>query len=155
MRFRNLKRHSKHQKHQKSQQEPVIKYAYTTDRIKAFITDMFMIYAPILYIITYLFLDGKEDFQSSQLAPFIGVSLYGLIYALLTSRFGQTPGKKAYLIKIVDITTQKNISFIRALFRFIVFLFSATIAIGLVLPFFRKDNRTLHDLLAKTVVIQV
>jgi len=154
MRFRNLKKHSKHQKHQKSQQEPVIKYAYTTDRIKAFITDMFMIYAPILYIITYLFLDGKEDFQSSQLAPFIGVSLYGLIYALLVSRFGQTPGKKAYLIKVVDITTQKNISFMRALFRFIVFLFSATIAIGLLLPFFRKDNKTLHDLLAKTVVIQ-
>jgi len=34
---------------------------------------MFMIYAPILYIITYLVLDGKEDFQASQLAPLVGV----------------------------------------------------------------------------------
>jgi len=152
MRFRDLKKQSNKQQQTKTPQE-TITYARCVDRIKAFITDMFMIYAPILYIITYLFLDGKEDFQASQIAPLIGVSIYGLIYAFLVSRFGQTPGKKAYIIKIVDVKTRENIGFFRAIIRFIAFLFTATTFLGLFLPFYRKDNRALHDLLCNTVVI--
>ncbi|SFV74576.1 FIG00712405: hypothetical protein [hydrothermal vent metagenome] len=151
MRFRKLKQQTKNK--QKLQSKPKIVYANTPDRIKAFITDMFMIYVPILYIITYVFLDGKDDFQSSQLAPFIAVSLYGIIYALFVSKTGQTPGKKAYEIKVVDIKTHQTISFFRALLRFIVFLFSATILLGLLVQFFRKDNRSLHDLVTNTVVV--
>jgi len=151
MRFRKLKQQSK----QKTTQEtkPKVHYATYTDRIKAFITDMFMIYAPILYIITYLFLGGKEEFQESQIAPLIGVTMYALIYAFLVSKFAQTPGKKAYTIKVVDYKTYKNLSFFRALLRFIAFLFSATIFIGLLVPFYRKDNRALHDLIVNSMVI--
>ncbi len=151
MRFREIKKQSQKNKKIKNTQ-PNIAYARYTDRIKAFITDMFMIYAPILYIITYVFLDGKEDFQASQMAPLIGVSIYGLIYAMLVAKFGQTPGKKAYTIKIVDYKTHKNIGFFRAIIRFIAFLFTATTLLGLFLPFYRKDNRALHDLLCNTVV---
>jgi uncharacterized RDD family membrane protein YckC len=153
MRFRNLKKQSQKQKQQSKTTKVILSYARYTDRIKAFITDMFMIYAPILYIITYLFLGGKEEFQSSDIAPFIGVSLYGVIYAFLVSRFGQTPGKKAYTIKVVDNKTQKNIGFFRAIIRFVAFLFTATTLLGLFLPFYRKDNRALHDLICNTVVI--
>jgi len=150
MRFRDIKKQSQ-KKHQTKVAQPRIEYARYTDRIKAFITDMFMIYAPILYIITYVFLDGKEDFQASQIAPLIGVSIYGLIYGILISKFGQTPGKKAYNIKIIDNTTHQNIGFFRAILRFIAFLFTATTLLGLFLPFYRKDNRALHDLLCNTV----
>ncbi len=152
MRFRDLKKQSTKNNHIK-ENKPSVEYARFTDRIKALITDLFMIYAPILYIITYVFLDGKDDFQASQLAPFIGVSIYGLIYAVLISKFGQTPGKKAYTIKVVDIKTYENIGFFRSLFRFIAFLFTATTLLGLFLPFYRKDNRALHDLLANTIEI--
>ena len=113
-----------------------------------------MIYAPILYIITYIFMGGKDDFQNSNLAPFIGVSLYALIYTVLVSKFGQTPGKKAYEIKIVDAKNGENLSFLRAFCRFIMFLFSASILIGLLVQFYRKDNRTLHDLICGSVVIE-
>ncbi len=152
MRFRDIKKQSQ-KKQQAKVAVPNVTYARYTDRIKAFITDMFMIYAPILYIITYLFLDGKEDFQASQIAPLIGVSIYGLIYAFLVSRFGQTPGKKAYIIKVVDVKTHENIGFFRAIIRFIAFLFTGTTFLGLFLPFYRKDNRALHDLVCNTVVI--
>ena len=153
MRFRKLKKQSQEKKLQQVEQKAQVKYARYVDRIKAFITDMFMIYAPILYIITYVFMGGKEDFQASQYAPLIGVTLYGFIYAILLSKLGQTPGKKAYTIKVVDVKTKEKISFIRALLRFIAFLFSATILLGLLVPFYRKDNRALHDLLCGTVVI--
>ena len=150
MRFRNIKKQKK-----QTTNEPKPKYTYAryVDRIKAFITDMFMIYAPILYFITYVVMGGKDEFQSSQLAPLIGVSLYALIYTVLISKFGQTPGKKAYNIKVVDDKTYENIGFFRAFMRFVAFLFSATILLGLITPFYRKDKKALHDILCSTVEI--
>lgn len=149
MRFRNIKKRQKQQSKQKIQ----IHYASYPDRIKAFITDLFMIYAPILYFITYVVMNGKDDFQSSQWAPFLGVTLYALIYAVLISKFGQTPGKKAYKIEVVDDKTLQHIGFFRAFCRFIAFLVSATIIIGLFFPFFRKDKKALHDIICSTIQV--
>jgi uncharacterized RDD family membrane protein YckC len=153
MRFRKLKKQSKQLDKIKKDLKQKYQYARYVDRIKALITDLFMIYAPILYTITYVIMNGKDDFQSSQLAPLAGVLLYGIIYALLLSRSAQTPGKKAYEMKVVDIKTGQNLSFFRAFYRFIAFLFSATILLGLFVPFYRKDNRALHDLIAGSVVV--
>jgi len=153
MRFRKLKKQSKTKQEHKTQETNGVCYATIPDRIKAFITDMFMIYVPILYVITYVVMGGKDEFQSSDLAPFVGVLLYGLIYTLLLWKFGQTPGKKAYTIKVVDAKTYKKITLAQAMLRFIGFLLSATILIGLIFPFYRKDKRSLHDLIANTAVI--
>ena len=116
---------------------------------------MFMIYIPVLYIITYAVLDGKDSFQESTIAQAVGVSIYGLIYAIFLLKTGQTPGKKAYTIKVVDAISGEKVSFMRAILRFIAFLFTATTFLGLLLPLVRKDNRTLHDLIANTVVINI
>jgi uncharacterized RDD family membrane protein YckC len=153
MRFRDLKKQQKKQQSQSQQEQ--LHYVSYPDKIKALITDMFMIYAPILYIITYLIMGGKDDFQSSQLAPFVGVSMYGLVYAILLAKFGQTPGKKAYVMKVVDAKTQEQIGFFRALCRFVAFLFSATILFGVLLPLFRKDKKALHDIICGTIEIYV
>ncbi|SFV55585.1 Putative integral membrane protein [hydrothermal vent metagenome] len=115
---------------------------------------MFMIYMPIMFFITYVILSGKDALQHSSLAPLIATSLYGIIYAIFLSKSGQTPGKKAYDIKVVDYKTQENLSFMIALCRFFAFLFSATIIIGLLVPFFRKDNKALHDLICGTIEIK-
>ena len=151
MRFRKLKKQTKLKK------EPKVKVIYASypDKIKALITDLFMIYAPILYVIAYVIMGGKDAFQSSQIAPLAGVLLYGLIYAVLVAKFGQTPGKKAYNIKVVDDKSFKNISFIRAFARFVAFLFSATIIIGLLFPLSRKDKKALHDIVCHTVEIEI
>ncbi|MDQ7042379.1 MAG: RDD family protein [Sulfurimonas sp.] len=153
MRFRKLKQKTKPTKQDNKRNKTVYKYASTPDRIKAFITDMFMIYIPILYFITYVVMDGRDEFVSSTLAPLLGVVLYGLIYTILLYKFGQTPGKKAYQIKVLDAITGKNITLFQALFRFISFLFSATFLLGLLVGLYRKDRRSLHDLMAGTVVV--
>jgi len=153
MRFRKLKKQTKNRQEKQEQEKSILHYATIPDKIKAFITDMFMIYIPILYIITYVIMGGKDAFQDSDLAPFFGVAFYGLIYAFLLSKFGQTPGAKAYTMKVVDAKTQANITFLQAVLRFIGFLLSATLLIGLIFPFYRKDKKTLHDLIAQTVVI--
>ena len=151
MRFRDLKKQRKKQQSQKK--EVSLHYVSYPDKIKALITDMFMIYAPILYIITYGVMGDKDAFQASQLAPLMGVTLYGVVYAILLAKFGQTPGKKAYTMKVVDEKTLEHIGFLRALCRFFAFLFSATILFGLLTPFFRKDKKALHDIICKTVEI--
>lgn len=114
-----------------------------------------MIYTPILYIITYVILNGKEAFQASAMAQFAGVMLYALIYAIFLAKSGQTPGKKAYGMKVVDSKRYEKLSFIRAFWRFIAFLFTATTLLGLLLPFYRKDKRALHDLISGSVEIEI
>lgn len=138
-----------------NQNEPKKRYTYSkySYRIKAIIVDLFMIYTPILYLITYVFLDGKEEFLASQYAPFLAVSIYAFLYAVLVSKFGHTPGKKAYNMEIVDAFTGEKISFFRALIRFIAFLFTASTLLGLFIPFYRKDKKALHDLICDTLVV--
>ncbi len=150
MRFRDIKK-NKHKKLHKSQERYT--YAKTTDRIKAFITDMFMIYIPILYLITYVFMGGKDAFQESNIAPFLGVMLYGIIYSIFLSRTGQTPGKKAYGIKVVDQKSGNNLSFLKAYLRFIVFLFSSFTLLGLLVIYYNKDKKSLHDIVCGSVVV--
>jgi uncharacterized RDD family membrane protein YckC len=150
MRFRNIKKNTKHTE---AKTRPRYIYATYPQRVKAFITDLFMIYAPILYIIAYVVMSGKDDFQSSQAAPLMGVTLYGVIYAVLIGKFGQTPGKKAYEIKVVDDKSGEYIGFFRALWRFFLFLFTATTMLGLFLPLYRRDKKALHDLICGTFVV--
>jgi uncharacterized RDD family membrane protein YckC len=151
MRFRDLKKQSSKNNQTNNLKQP-IKSAYYIYRIKALIVDLFMIYMPIMYIMTYGFLDGKDDLAASTLAPLIATLVYGFIYSIFLSKTGQTPGKKAYDIQVVDAKTHQNIVIFRAFFRFITFLFTVTTVLGLFLPFIRKDKRTLHDILAGTIV---
>ena len=150
MRFREIRKN----KNKKSlNDKPKVLYAKTTDRIKAFITDMFMIYVPILYIITYVFMDGKDDFLASDMAPLIAVSIYGVIYSALLSKLGQTPGKKAYEIKVVDAKTGNNLSFVKSFIRYVMFLFSSFTLLGLIVVLYRKDKKSLHDLVCGSIVM--
>lgn len=151
MRFRNIK---KQIKKQEIKQAKYI-YARFSDRVKSFITDMFMIYMPIMYFITYVVLGGKDELQGSETALFTAVSLYGVIYGILLTKLGQTPGKKAYDLKVVDDKTGNFIGFFRATCRFIMFLITMTTVLGAFLPFYRKDKKALHDLVCKTIVVKV
>ena len=83
-------------------------------RIKAFITDMFMIMMPIMYITTYLILDGKDSFQGSEMARWITMGLYGLIVIIFWVKKGQTPGFKAYDIILVNDKDKQTLSLVTA-----------------------------------------
>ena len=98
---------------------------------------------------------NSGSIQNTGRLQFVGVFLYGVIYAIFLSFTGQTPGKRAYKLKVVDLKTQKKLSFFRAFWRFVAFLFTATTFLGLLLPFYRKDKRALHDLLSSSVEIEV
>ncbi len=124
-------------------------------RIKAFITDMFMIMMPIMYITTYLIIDGAESFKGSENARWITMIVYGLITVIFWVRKGQTPGFKAYDLRLIDDNTKRPISFGLAVARYMLFIISAITIVGALLPFFRKDKKTLQDILMQTSVVRI
>lgn len=122
-------------------------------RFKAFVTDLFMIYTPLLYIMTYLVLGSAQSFRENQGAIFICIALYGLISSAFFSAKGQTPGYK-YVGLFLQTRDGKNVSFFLALIRFFIWLFSMSLVIGLLFPFFHPQRLALHDLICKTKVLQ-
>ncbi len=149
-----MKRKHKRQKPNKAPQQTT-RHAYKAhymERIKAQIIDLFMIYTPILYSATYLFMQGKEAFLNSELAPAMSVALYGILSALFVSLWTQTPGNKAQEIAIVSRTGEK-IGFVRALVRFALFIVGALLLWGIFVPYLWREKTTLHDWLCRTIVI--
>lgn len=122
-------------------------------RLKAFITDMFMIMMPIMYITTYVIMDGKDDFQASDMAHWVTMAIYGAIIISFWVFKGQTPGFKAYSIILLDDKTGEKLGWIKATLRYVAFLVSAISIIGFLLPFFRQDKKTFQDLLMQTSVV--
>ncbi|WP_104722026.1 RDD family protein [Helicobacter mesocricetorum] len=121
-------------------------------RLKAQIVDIFMIYIPILYLLTYVVIGNAKDFRESIWGPLVGVLLYGVIVSLFLKFKSQTPGKKAYdLLLIRD--DGKKVTFFFAFVRFILFLISSSIIIGVLSPLWRKDKKTMYDLILKTSVV--
>ena len=123
-------------------------------RIKAFIVDMFMIMMPLAYATTYIFMNGKDDFQGSEEARWSLSIIYGLIIIIFWVAKAQTPGLKAYNLKLIDAKTKEKISLTKAILRYICFLFSAMSIVLVFLPFFRKDKKTFQDLISNTLVIK-
>jgi len=100
-------------------------------------------------------LDGKNDFQSNDLARW-GISIvFGVINIIFWHKSGQTPGYKAYDIKVVDSSNMQNISYYQGFNRYIVFIVSYSLLIGLFVPLFRKDKKSLHDLVSRSYVIKI
>lgn len=141
---------------EKSQNEnDGLHYASALDRIKAFITDMFMIMMPIMYITTYLVMDGKDSFQGSDNAHWITMAVYGVITVAFWVIKGQTPGFKAYSLKLIDDDTKQTLGVGSAISRYMMFLISAVTIVGAFLVFFRQDKKTMQDILMKTSVIKL
>jgi uncharacterized RDD family membrane protein YckC len=122
-------------------------------RVKSFIVDMFMIMMPIMYITTYFILDGKDEFQTSQIARTLTAFIFGIVIVLFWYLKAQTPGMRAYDLKVVDKNSNGKISIIQAVNRYFFFLLSAMTIFGVFVPFFRKDRQTLHDIVSSTIVI--
>ena len=154
-RWRDVKQNRINDNSVKKEKDIILNYAPLLQRLKAQITDTFLLYMPLLYLITYFILDGKEEFQDSSIAQSMAIIIYGTIYAIFLKFSGQTPGRKAYLVQVVDSTTGKTIGFFRALLRFIVFLFSTVTIFGIVIAYYREDKKTLQDLITNTAVVTI
>jgi len=123
-------------------------------RIKAFITDSFLITTPIFYVTIYLIMGSGDIFSQNKaygwiiimFTHFLAIMLFWLIK-------GQTPGLKAYEGKLVDNTSKGKVSPLQAFVRYVITLLSIVSFFGMFMPFLRKDKKTLQDLLSNTCII--
>jgi len=129
-------------------------YASVGLKIKAFLTDAFMLLMPIMYVVFYLVMDGREDFAEHKLLGWFYILLpLIIVQTLFMYKTGQTPGYRAYHITLIDEHTKKKPSLFIIIFRNLAAILSLFTFLGWALMFFRKDNKTLHDLLSATAVV--
>ena len=128
------------------------KIATRFDRFKAFVIDIFLIYVPILYI-SYFLLGSKEAFLQNQGVIFICSISFGILQAVFFALKAQSPGLKAYDLYIIDSRSGTKLNFLRLIYRYILFILSLGIVIGLFSTFFRKDGLMIHDLLSSSCIV--
>ena len=123
-------------------------------RLKAFLLDTFLITTPILYIVIYLIMGSGEEFSQNRAMGWgIIFFVHSMIILILWLKNGQTPGLKAYDIKLVDNFTKQRVSVIQVLVRYITTLFAVVSIFLLFTPFFNKDKKTFQDILSNTIII--
>lgn len=129
-------------------------YATAGMKVKAFLTDSFMLVMPIMYVVFYLVMDGREGFAAHKAMGWLYI-LIPLIIAQTIFMFktGQTPGYRAYNITLIDESSKEKPSLFSILFRNMAAVLSLLTFFGWLMMFFRKDSKTLHDLLSNTASI--
>ena len=96
---------------------------------------------------------GEEFAQNRSLGWGIIFFVHSMIILILWLKNGQTPGVKAYDIKLVDNLTKQRVSVIQVLVRYITTLFAVVSIFLLFTPFFNKDKKTFQDLFSNTAII--
>jgi uncharacterized RDD family membrane protein YckC len=137
---------------------PVVQAPYASygQRVGAYLIDIVII-GGIILLFVFLGL-GSES-----VAPFVFVGVFGLasiVYKpVMEGARGQTLGKMAVNIKVVRATDAGPIGYGEAFLRWIVGAVIGFIPFGtlvdLLWPLWDQYNQTLHDKVAKTIVVTV
>ncbi|PAF51922.1 hypothetical protein BKH43_01300 [Helicobacter sp. 13S00401-1] len=121
---------------------------------------MFLIAMPILYIATYVVLDGKDAFQASTLAHIICTLLFLIVEIIFFRLAGQTPGYKYTGIKLVPFKDSKDETGKYKkpkILQLVIFEIVYMIEMTLIFPLFyiklRKDKRFLREVLSGLTVV--
>ena len=96
---------------------------------------------------------GQEFAQNRSLGWGIIFAIHFIIIAIFWLKNGQTPGLRAYDIKLVDNITKQRVSVIQVLVRYATTLFAVISIFLLFIPFFNKDKKTFQDILSNTIII--
>lgn len=156
-RWRDTKQNRNTQENENStikEEKVQIESSSVSSRLRAFLTDTFLITTPIFYVVIYFIMGSGEAFSHDRIK---GWSIILIIHLLIIIFFwfvkNQTPGLKAYQLKVVDALSKGKISLIQSLIRYIATLFAVVSFFLIFLPFIRKDKKTFQDLVSNTIIV--
>ena len=142
-------------KEKKQTQQHERKYATAGEKVKAFLTDSFMLVMPIMYAVFYLVMGGREGFAEHKALGWLYILVpLVIVQTIFMVKTSQTPGYRAYDMEVIDESTGKRPSPFLILFRNLTAILSMATLFGWTLMFFRKDKKNLHDLLSNTAVVK-
>jgi len=139
------------------EKKPKVHYASIFERLKAFLTDTFMITTPIVYIVIYFIMGSREEFRAHMGQGWLFIIVpHALIVTLLWWLKGQTPGMKLYEMEVRRWNDPaKPINLFQALIRYLAMPISILSIVGLLIAFFREDRATFHDLISFSRIVKV
>jgi uncharacterized RDD family membrane protein YckC len=122
-------------------------------RVKAFITDMFMLLMPIMYLVFYIVMGSREEFAQDKMHGWFYIIIPNLILVVSFWYFKmQTPGMKAYEIAIIDSKTGEKPMLIWLINRYFFTLIAIFTPILWAIPYFNKKKKTFQDYLSGTCI---
>jgi len=142
-----------------------LELATRTTRVLAHLVDSIILWIPVFFLTLILFIltqSGVDRETSTISAITVFIALFLILAILVTDLVllalnGQTIGKKLLSIKIVNVP-DGNTAGLGTIFwlRFMVgqVILALLFPIDIILFLFRKDRRSLHDLIAGTTVIE-
>ena len=123
-------------------------------RLKAFLTDTFLITTPILYIVIYLIMGSGDGFAQKWTKGWtIILAVHATVILIFWLKNGQTPGLRAYELRLVDNVTKQRVSVIQVIVRYLATFFAVISIFLLFIPFFNKDKKSFQDILSNTIII--
>jgi len=156
-RWRDTKQNRKTQENENTsikEEKTQVDSSSVSSRLRAFLTDTFLITTPIFYVVIYFIMGSGEAFSEDRIQ---GWSIILIIHLLIIIFFWfvkkQTPGLKAYALKVVDARSKGKISLIQSLIRYVATLFAVVSFFLIFLPFIRKDKKTFQDLISNTIIV--
>jgi uncharacterized RDD family membrane protein YckC len=155
-RWRDTKQNKNINKDSTSSKEEIVNIESSplSTRLRAFLTDTFLITTPILYIVIYLIMGSGEAFSEDRVKGWSIILVVHLIFIIFFWFVkNQTPGLKAYDLKIVDTLSKGRISLAQSLIRYAATLFAVVSFFLIFLPFIRKDKKTFQDLISRTIIV--
>jgi len=151
-RFRDTKKGKITPKEDKKPKQNYI-VASKRDYFKAFLTDSFMLLMPIMYIVFYVVFSGREGFAEHKILGWLYILVpLAIIESIFLIKNAQTPGMKAYNIKLIFLPTNQKPPATTIILRQILSKI-AFITFGWIFIFFNKSRRTLQDVIAGTAIV--
>jgi uncharacterized RDD family membrane protein YckC len=153
-RFRDTKKGIKTEtNNKKTQQKHKYFYASSILKLKAFLTDSFMLLMPIMYIVFYLIMGGREGFANDKALGWLYILIpLVIVQTIFMFKTGQTPGYRAYNLEVIDEATGERPSLLLILFRNLSAILTMATFSWFVM-FLRKDYKNLHDFLSNTAIV--
>ncbi len=144
---------AKEKKERTEKTEPLCATVMT--RLKAFLTDTFMITMPILYIVIYFVMGSREGFREHMGEGWLIILAAHFLVTLAFWHFkkGQSPGMKAYELYLIDNRTGEKPNLGKLVLRYVMLQVAILSFFGMFVPFLLKSRAGLHDLVSGTCIV--
>lgn len=128
-----------------------LNYAPAREKIKAFLTDSFMLLMPIMYIVFYLLMGSREEFAQNRAIGWLYILIpLIIVQTIFLWKTGQTPGYRAYNLTLINKNTKSKPTLFNILMRSILAVISI---VTWPFMFFNKNRNSIHDILTNTAVV--